>query len=723
MIQNQWAPLHGETKGTSPLQGREADTRLTSPKLESHFGRLLNSYQERVESESGDGGEGNETRTAGRTETRSEGIDTSESEGSSEESRSKVAVTDPVDHDPESENTDTVIRTGKPETVSDSDSENDGTEGEDPEGSSGDDSGELESSEKPVSVSEQDALPTGEPVEEESGPDDVENEPAETSANGSGSEQPDLNTSTELDSPERARDRESEPQESTDSDGTVTVKESSDSETMDGHRVKTDLNERERTTEYAGRSGSESSEEANSSVSGSNLDPSGEAVRMERDGQRSVENGIAIHDDKPESSRASGKSEDTTRQESEKSSTDGNGTPDQKSGSAAGDSAGSGRGSLSEEKVATTENGIPAGTENRQVGERSIRSEANRNETAAKQRTDHTVRFVATDRTSDSRAESNGSAEVSKRYPAATKGESTSSMSIQEKGAEGNGETPVVRSDEPLTGWLSGHSAEAVEKSIELRNVKAEKIREQRNFKHLNRFSSRGEMGSERSEMGQLAGGRSLTAEGLRSETNPQQEQNLSNPEKEMSPLWQELAPDLKELKEGKVSDSQPFGMMRLGQIPISNLMIRRNLLPGLTQQVVKAAGANSGSSEVWQKHNIEIEQGKNVQISVRKTEGVLQLRLGSSNPELNRLMQQYQHEIRQHLEEECGLEVDLQFDNPEEDTLAQFFDGSAHREGVGSSGGQNPASSGGRDTDRTESGDPVPAIRRFGYNQMEWTI
>lgn len=183
--------------------------------------------------------------------------------------------------------------------------------------------------------------------------------------------------------------------------------------------------------------------------------------------------------------------------------------------------------------------------------------------------------------------------------------------------------------------------------------------------------------------------------------------------------MWKQHSVESVEAKEGKAADQQRTFYMRLGQIPVSNVSIRRNLLPGLTQNVLKAANGTKASPETWQKHNFVLDDGKKVHLSARQVNGVLQLKIGSLHTELNKLLLQHQHQIREHLEQGCGLEVDLQFESQEEQGMTEFFDSSSFskRDRHG-----NTLQTGGKATPQEVEQVLLKSVRKFGYNEMEWT-
>ena len=194
--------------------------------------------------------------------------------------------------------------------------------------------------------------------------------------------------------------------------------------------------------------------------------------------------------------------------------------------------------------------------------------------------------------------------------------------------------------------------------------------------------------------------------------TSPAVEDGFDFSTLEKVPGWEQAVEENMKGERSNVSGA------RLGQLPVNNVSLRKHLLNGLTQKVMKAAGGNNtATSQSWQKHNVVLEDGKEVHFSSRQSDGLLQLKIGSRHGELNKLLQQHQQEIRQHLEKECNLEIDLQFENNEEQGLADFFENTSPgaRTGKGPASGEKPV------LQKVNQAGAAP-VRRFGYNQMEWT-
>jgi hypothetical protein len=101
--------------------------------------------------------------------------------------------------------------------------------------------------------------------------------------------------------------------------------------------------------------------------------------------------------------------------------------------------------------------------------------------------------------------------------------------------------------------------------------------------------------------------------------------------------------------------------------------------------------------------------------------DGVIQVKIASSSIELNKLMQQYGQEIKDHLEQECDLDIDLQFDGGQEETNTGFSDSSSSQK----RGGNNHFSGNGSEKILNKKAEEnlQQTVRKFGYNQMEWTI
>ena len=182
--------------------------------------------------------------------------------------------------------------------------------------------------------------------------------------------------------------------------------------------------------------------------------------------------------------------------------------------------------------------------------------------------------------------------------------------------------------------------------------------------------------------------------------------------------FWNRLGYEGSESLDDKKSNSLLFGLSRLSHIPILNTTIRQQLLNGIAESVQKSNGSGN-TSETWQKHTFSLENGKNVQISVRQTEGVLHLKLGSTNSELTKLLQLNQQEIKAHLQKEFDIEVDLEFNQQDEDNSSDWFESMQGQKTLNRGYNASSTEVGGKMIEGQTAG---RTVRSFGYNQMEWT-
>lgn len=184
--------------------------------------------------------------------------------------------------------------------------------------------------------------------------------------------------------------------------------------------------------------------------------------------------------------------------------------------------------------------------------------------------------------------------------------------------------------------------------------------------------------------------------------------------------MLKKLSKEQIEVPESK--EQLAINMARLTEIPVANTMLRREIMPRMVQAMQKSVSAGKAANQSWQKHNFELDDGNHVRLSTRQMEGVLQVKIGSSNVELTRLMQQYEQEIKQYLEQKCELNVDLQFTGNEQgQEMSNFFGES------GSSQSSDGMRRMGNAASKKASAQPAKnmnneAVRKFGYNQMEWT-
>lgn len=258
-----------------------------------------------------------------------------------------------------------------------------------------------------------------------------------------------------------------------------------------------------------------------------------------------------------------------------------------------------------------------------------------------------------------------------------------------------------------------------------MQSQKAEEVREKR-FRENYAFSGRQGLTSERLDV--ITQGRDTKApvsflsqldvpvQAIQNQMSPGQNSAMTT---EQELMLKEYLKESVEMTEQKDTSNALFA--RMGEMPVSNMLVRRTVMPSLTQAIQKTISAGKATPETWQKHSFELEDGNSIQLSTRQVDGVLQVKLATTSVELSRLMQQYEQEIKQHLEQECQLDVNLQFDGGEQgQEMAGFFGNSSSSRQkapmIKSGVGNEQASA--RKTEQNLQ----QTVRRFGYNQMEWT-
>ncbi len=124
---------------------------------------------------------------------------------------------------------------------------------------------------------------------------------------------------------------------------------------------------------------------------------------------------------------------------------------------------------------------------------------------------------------------------------------------------------------------------------------------------------------------------------------------------------------------------------------------------------------------QLWHKHRLVMDNGQSLNVAARTANGILHLQLSAGNGDLNKFLQQNMSQIRNHLQNNLNLHVDLQFQNPSGGGQAsqQFQQQPGNKNGFVA-----PANFG---NDFSEKTAPEPqrrpvGTRRLGYNNTEWT-
>lgn len=275
---------------------------------------------------------------------------------------------------------------------------------------------------------------------------------------------------------------------------------------------------------------------------------------------------------------------------------------------------------------------------------------------------------------------------------------------------------------------LQNGSTEQV--AAEIRSLRASQVRENRYNNYLASFSNRNEvaggqgfsLASNEAGTGSSAGPKSLNSIPVM-ELVPMGGADMADTfDTDAAALWKEHLTEYFESNEKSSADNQAAAAFaRLGDVPVTNISVRRGFAQGISQGILTTTGNGKADGETWQRHNFVMDDGKNIQVSARQVEGVLQLKLSSSYTELNKLLMEHQDDIRDLLENEVELKIDLQFDGGGGDALTDFFGGSSKQN---SKDGDSLFEKGNLKTTDQEIEEVVPkAVRKFGYNQMEWTV
>ena len=140
----------------------------------------------------------------------------------------------------------------------------------------------------------------------------------------------------------------------------------------------------------------------------------------------------------------------------------------------------------------------------------------------------------------------------------------------------------------------------------------------------------------------------------------------------------------------------------------------RRAMSVQVAQSIQRGLSHQSNNMELWQKHRFVFDDGKTLNISVRNTEGMLQLQLGTGNSELSKLIQQNLNELHGYLQQQLNINIDLNMQNFGSEQFENEKDSSNGQ--VSSTGMMESApESGVMESSRNPT-------RYFGFNQKEWT-
>lgn len=189
-------------------------------------------------------------------------------------------------------------------------------------------------------------------------------------------------------------------------------------------------------------------------------------------------------------------------------------------------------------------------------------------------------------------------------------------------------------------------------------------------------------------------------------EFNPESGQKISETDQLMAKEHQ-----------GKV-DTDESAAARVAQ-PIVRQVTENKMVNRILQTIRQELQNTQLNAQGWKSHQFTFDDGSKIQMSVRQIEGLLQLQLGSGNSEMNRLLQQHTSEIRDYIEKEMGLDVELLFDG--RDSGSAFLNPETDRN-PGRQQGSGASREHGLDPEMEELTRDKLTVRNFGFNHNEWT-
>ena len=142
---------------------------------------------------------------------------------------------------------------------------------------------------------------------------------------------------------------------------------------------------------------------------------------------------------------------------------------------------------------------------------------------------------------------------------------------------------------------------------------------------------------------------------------------------------------------------------------------VKKNVMQKLVSFMRQQQVQKNQQTELWQKHRLVLDDGKAVHVASRTAEGLLTLQLGVQNQELNKLLQQHLQEIKAHLQEQFGMNIDVQLQDS-----GQQGDSELNRKETG--GGHSVADAALAGAEGAQQDEQqAPRVRNLGFNTNEW--
>lgn len=147
-----------------------------------------------------------------------------------------------------------------------------------------------------------------------------------------------------------------------------------------------------------------------------------------------------------------------------------------------------------------------------------------------------------------------------------------------------------------------------------------------------------------------------------------------------------------------------------------SGFMNLRREISGRIAGIIQRQAQSSNSSGSWQHHRFSLDGGKSLNVSMKQSEGKIQLMLGTGNSEIQKLLQQHIQEIRTHLQEQFEIEIELELRQDAENGQNQGFAENLKKNEL------NNTDKVSTEQETSNSSETDNSVRSFGFNKNEWT-
>jgi hypothetical protein len=158
-------------------------------------------------------------------------------------------------------------------------------------------------------------------------------------------------------------------------------------------------------------------------------------------------------------------------------------------------------------------------------------------------------------------------------------------------------------------------------------------------------------------------------------------------------------------------------GVQTNGKAPEVEVAVsqKRSASPIFLQQMRKIIDQKDMNQGIWTKHSFALEDGEQVQISTRKVDGQVQIKVLASQNELQRALFQQSGQLRDLLQKEYNVEVEFEFNGQQsfaEQGTSDFGEQSANGQSKSFEGSQSGES---------EVAEQIQSTPKKGFNNNEW--